>query len=34
MRERLIDECLEFNTVDAFRIMDKEGKGFIEAIDL
>ena len=34
LRQKLINECEEFNTVDAFRVMDKEGKGFIDALDL
>jgi hypothetical protein len=30
----LVLECEDFNTIDAFRFLDKEGKGFIEPHEL
>ena len=29
-----MEECEDFNTIDAFRYLDKEGKGFIEPHEL
>jgi len=29
-----VNECEDFNTIDAFRYLDKEGKGFIEPHEL
>lgn len=29
-----MNECEDFNTIDAFRYLDKEGKGFIEPHEL
>ena len=26
-RQRLVKECPDFNTIDAFRILDREGQG-------
>lgn len=33
-KQLLIKESEEFNTIDAFRILDNEGKGFIHPYEL
>jgi Ca2+-binding EF-hand superfamily protein len=33
-RQRLVQQCPDFNTIDAFRYLDKEGQGYIVPHDL
>lgn len=33
-KEKLVRECKDFNTIDAFRIMDRDGKSRVEPNEL
>lgn len=33
-RQKLVNDCKDFNTIDAFRILDTQGKGYLDFSEL